>query len=381
MKNKFSFKNTIICFTVVTFFLVLSLWLVRSGNLKAIAKTIALDSAFLNCPFGATETSVYKFLKPEGFISLCVPTMNIAYSKGYYINEGETISAEEAFSYASDKKEEEVLPKEEEKPKAMPILMVNLKPKSNDGYLINGLVYAKNTSSTTVDLVSVMSQSITYKINKATKGPQVLILHTHSTEAFNEGGQNEYTVGISPRSEDDTKNIVAVGNAVSKELIANGVKSIQSTVHNDTDYNNAYSKSLETATQMLKKYPTIKVVLDIHRDSMINEQGEKYRPIIKVGNKNAAQIMFIGGIGTKALPNTHWKENLKTIALVQKQIEETTPGLCRPTLLRDSRYNSQVASGAMLIEIGTCGSTLDEAIYGGQLMAKSLAKVINKLAK
>ncbi len=378
---KFSFKNSIICFVVITFFLVLFLWLIKSGNLKSIAKTIALDSAFINCPFGASETSAYKFIRPEGIVSLCIPIMNIAYSKGYYLNEGETVSTEEVFNYASEKKEQ-VLIKEVEELKSMPIIMVKLMPKSNDGYLINDLVYVKNTSETKVDIISVMSKSITYKINKASKGPQVLILHTHATEAFNQGEENQYKVSNPTKSEDNSKNVVAVGKAILDELESNGVKAIQSTIHHDTpDYNNAYNNSFDTAKAMLKKYPTIKVVLDIHRDSMINEQGEKYRPVVKIGNKNAAQIMFVAGIGTKKYANTHWEDNLKTILLVQKQIEQTTPGLCRPTLIRDKRYNSQVANGAMLIEIGTCGNTLDEAIYGGQLMAKSLAKVINGLAK
>jgi stage II sporulation protein P len=365
---------------VLLFFAV---WSIKSGYLKQALKNVALDSAFMNCPLGIKETS-YAKIQPDGFLKINTPSLGLAYDRGLFIKNSDTKQTEQFYNYLVNTNiEEEKTP---EKPvtesKAKPILMVNLKPNSTEGYLIYDNVYAKNDSGKSVDIKAIMESSMKLKISKASKGPQVLILHTHATESFNEGGLSEYTTELTQRSTDDNKNITAVGAAMAKELETAGVKVIQDKKHHDSPlYNGAYSRSYDTANFYLKKYPTIKVIIDIHRDSIVKENGETYRPVIKIGDKNAAQMMIIVGTGSPSLPNTHWKENLKLAAKIQKQIETINPGLCRPILLKDARYNMNISDGALLIEVGSWGNTLDEVKFTGQLAGKSLAQVINKIVK
>jgi stage II sporulation protein P len=359
-------------------------WTVKSGYLKQALKNAALDSAFLNCPLGIKETSYVK-VQPDGFMKINTPSLSLAYDKGLFIKNNETRQTEQFYNYlANAKTEEEKTPTQNPatENKAKPILMVNLKPSSSDGYLINDNVYAKNDSSKSIDLKSLMASSLNLKIAKASKGPQVLILHTHATESFNENELNEYTSELSQRSTDDNKNITAVGASMAKELEAAGIKVIQDKKHHDSPlYNGAYARSYDTANFYLKKYPTIKIIIDLHRDSIVRENGETYRPVIKIGDKNAAQMMIIVGTGSTTLPNTHWKENLKLAAKIQKQIETNNPGLFRPMSIKDARYNMNISEGALLIEVGSFGNTPDEVKYTGQLAGKSLAQVINKLVK
>lgn len=366
---------------VLLFFAV---WSIKSGYLKQTLKNVALDSAFMNCPLGIKETS-YAKLQPDGFLKINTPSLGLAYDKGLFIENNDTKQTEQFYNYLTNTNiEEEKTPTEtpvaENKAKA--ILMVNLKPNSTEAYLINENVYAKNDSTKSVDLKTLMNSTLNLKIAKASKGPQVLILHTHATESFNENGLSEYTSEFAQRSTDDNKNITAVGAAMAKELEAAGVKVIQDKKHHDSPlYNGAYTRSYDTANYYLKKYPTIKVIIDLHRDSIVKENGETYRPIIKIGDKNVAQMMIIVGTGSPSLPNTHWKENLKLAAKIQKQIETNNPGLCRPISIKDARYNMNISEGALLIEVGSFGNTLDEVKFTGQLAGKSLAQVINKIIK
>lgn len=380
---RFSFSNRFYYLIGIGFIAFFAFWLIRTGALKQAAIDFALNSVNMTCPDGLKETTFSYIITPDGFMTAAVQTTAKAYDSGSFltlkddkINEN-FFDTENSLSVSSSSQSSSP-----NQPKLLPISTVSLKPKSNEGYIINNNVYVKNESSKTIDLKAIMAEALKFKISKASKGPQVLIFNTHATEAFNEGGKAEYTEGVYPRSDDDSKNVAAVGETIAKELTANSIKVVQDKTHHDgPSYNGAYTRSLATVNQYLKKYPTIKIVLDIHRDSLVSNTGEQYRPVANIGGKSAAQIMILVGLGTKALPNSHYKENLKFAALLQSDLESKYAGLCRPILLRDSRYNEHTAEGALLIEIGSSGNTIEEAQYSGTLLAKSLSGIIKKYAK
>ena len=258
-----------------------------------------------------------------------------------------------------------------------PVKAVSMIPKDSSGYIIYKNVFISNKSTKTFDVDKIMSRDVTFKVTKASKGPQVLIVHTHATEAFRTPDTQTYEKKDEMRNTDNTQNVVAVGRVLKEGLEQNGIKTLQcETQHDNPDYTGAYKKSLDSINYYLKQYPTIKVVIDLHRDTIINDENIKYQPLASIDGRNAAQMMIIVGTGTKAVSNPHYNNNLRFATQFQNRIEEKYPALCRPLLIKDNPYNMQASSGGMLIEMGSCGNTLEESKYTAELIAPVLAQLI-----
>ena len=109
----------------------------------------------------------------------------------------------------------------------------------------------------------------------------------------------------------------------------------------------------------LKKYPSIKVVIDIHRDS-VSAEGGKSKLVTQINGKKAAQVMLVmgsqGGI-VKDYPN--WKKNLSLAVKLHQKIEKNYPTLARPILLRNAKYNQNLTTGSILLEVGTEANTME----------------------
>ncbi len=216
-----------------------------------------------------------------------------------------------------------------------------------------------------------------FNIELSSDEPQVLIYHTHTTESFEPYSRYYYDKSFSCKTTDANKNMIRVGNAICKQLEKSGIKTVHSTtIHDYPDYNAAYDLSYNTVSKILKKYPSIKVVLDIHRDAIEKENGLRLSPITEVNGKRAAQLMIISCAdypdGSMGMPD--YLENLTFACSLQSQIETDYPGLDRPVLFDYRNYNQSLSTGALLIEVGSHGNSLDEAIYTGRLLGKSLAK-------
>ena len=135
------------------------------------------------------------------------------------------------------------------------------------------------------------------------EGPVVLILHTHGTEAYSEKGAISYLEsGELARSNDTSKNVVAVGEAMAQYLNKNGVPTVHcSVMHDQVQYKDSYNRAEETIKQYLEMYPTIKLVIDLHRDSIVKSSGELVRPVTLVGDTPAAQVMCVVGSDSRLL--------------------------------------------------------------------------------
>lgn len=223
-----------------------------------------------------------------------------------------------------------------------------------------------------------------FNIELNSEEPQVLIYHTHTTESFEPYSRNYYDKSFTCKTTDPEKNMISVGNAICKQLEKNGIKTVHSTtIHDYPDYNAAYDLSYNTVTSLLEKYPSIKVVLDIHRDAIEKEDGLRLSPITEVNGKRAAQLMIIScadyADGSMGMPN--FLDNLTFACSLQSQIETDYPGLDRPVLFDYRNYNQSLSTGALLIEVGSHGNSLDEAVYTGKLLGKSLSNTLKNLAK
>lgn len=201
--------------------------------------------------------------------------------------------------------------------------------------------------------------------------PTVLILHTHATESYT--GNFDYSDPY--RSLNDAENMLAVGDAVAQALTAGGVTVIHDrTLHDYPDYNSAYSAARETVQQYLQEYPTIRIVLDLHRDATSGTGGQLVTAAT-VNGQRSAQLMVVAGTdaGGSACPN--WRENLALALKLCVVLEQENPGITRPISLRSSRYNADLSTGSLLIEVGAAGNTLDEAITAASALAEALLKL------
>ena len=212
-----------------------------------------------------------------------------------------------------------------------------------------------------------------------TDEPLVLIYHTHTTESFEPFVRDKYDSSFNYRTTDSTKNVVMVGDAIQAELEAQGIGVIHATdIHDYPSYNGSYARSRETIVPILEKYPSIKVVLDIHRDA-ISGEGYAYQPFVDIDGREASQIMIISGCddGTLGMPN--YMENFHFACCLQSKLESDHEGLTRPILFDYRHYNQDLTNGSLLIEIGSHGNTLQQSQFSGQLLGRSLGELLNSM--
>ena len=237
-------------------------------------------------------------------------------------------------------------------------------------------VHLKNSTDKTVDINALLSAKLGYTIEK-NGAPQVLIVHTHATETFLYEDRDYYTSLDKTRTTDNSLNVTALGKTVSEKLSAAGIVTLHDTTQHDyPEYNQSYSRASKTINSYLKKYPSIKVVIDIHRDS-VQVDTTKTKLVANIGGKQAAQIMLVMGSqsgNVKNFPN--WKENLKLALRLQKNVEAMYPTLARPLSLMPRNYNESLTTGSMLIEIGTEANSLAEAQYSAELLSEALIKTL-----
>ena len=241
-------------------------------------------------------------------------------------------------------------------------------------------IYVSNKTSGGVDLKKELGTKPNVKIQKNGK-PMVLILHTHATEAFLPYDYGYYVQGTATRSTDSKKNICAVGDAIARQLSAAQIVTLHDkTMHDYPSYTGGYERSAATIKSYLKKYPTIQVVLDIHRDAVTYDNGDMVKPTAGIGGKKAAQIMICAGRQDgKVTQYPNWRQNLRFALRLQQSCETDYPGLARPLYFVSKRYNEYLLPGSLLIEMGSEGNTLEEAVYAGELLGKSLAKLLGTL--
>lgn len=242
-----------------------------------------------------------------------------------------------------------------------------------------GIVKVKNVNKTQINIENLLSKKADLSIGK--DEPSVLIFHTHTTETYQLVDRDYYPTDNITRSEDSARNMVRIGNAICEQLDSAGIKYIHDTKIHDKRYTGAYDNSRETAVEYMKKYPSIQVVLDVHRDAVERADGTKIKPVATINGKKAAQIMIISGCqeegnGLTEFPD--WRENLVFALQLQKIAEENFEGLMRPIYFCPRMYNMNLTHCSLLLEIGSDSNTLEEAEYSGRCIGNALAKLLKE---
>lgn len=240
-------------------------------------------------------------------------------------------------------------------------------------------ICVKNTTQTkSINIEKVLSEPVDLKAVDKSQ-PAVLIFHTHTTEGYEMLDRGFYTNSYTGRGEDKSKNMVRVGDEIAKMLEKSGYKVIHDTEIHDRKYTGAYDHSKVNVEAYLKKYPSIQVVLDIHRDAIHLSNGNKIKPTAEINGKKAAQIMIITGAQegkVKDFPD--WEQNLRFAIKLQQTCETMYPGLMRPILFSQRKYNMNLSHCNLLLEMGSDANTLEEAAYSGRLVGSAIAKLLDE---
>ena len=201
----------------------------------------------------------------------------------------------------------------------------------------------------------------------------ILIYHTHTCESYTPCETYNYTMTGNYRTTDDNYNVIRVGTELTTYLTQKDFNVVHDgTYHDYPSYSGSYTRSLETAKKLLEEKEA-GIVLDIHRDALGN--GDTYGPTVMVNGQRVAQLMFVIGTDGGGLEHPNWVQNLKIAVKIQEKANEMYPGLFRPMIIRNSRYNQHVSPGASIIEVGATANTLGECLLSMQCLANVLEEV------
>lgn len=235
--------------------------------------------------------------------------------------------------------------------------------------------YVQNKTDYNLDIEEMLNAPLGFEM-KDTSDVQVLIMHTHTCESYMDADEGYFFESFYPRSTDNLFNVTQVGDAIESVLKEKGIGVVHDkTLHDYPSYNGSYDRSRNTINSYLEKYPEIKVILDIHRDSLGSETN-KTKPTFTYNGKKGAQIMIMSGYDDGSFDFPDWNYNLRFALRLQKETETMYPGMTRPLNFGYFDYNMNINTGSLLIEFGTDSNTLDEAVYSGKLFGNSLAKVL-----
>lgn len=202
----------------------------------------------------------------------------------------------------------------------------------------------------------------------------VLIFHTHTCESYTPTEQFQYQQTGTYRTTDLNYNVARVGTELKNQLDSYGYHVLHDmTYHDYPAYNGSYGRSLTTVENLLKQNANTDVVIDLHRDAI----GDySYAPTVQIGEEQAAQLLFVIGSDGGGLEHTNWNQNLKFAVKVQEKANELYPGLFKPIILRNSRYNQHLSKGACIIEVGATGNTMEQCLNSMKYLAKVMSEVM-----
>ena len=231
-------------------------------------------------------------------------------------------------------------------------------------------VYVRGTGPETVDIPALLETVLDMDLTG--DAPAVLILHTHTTESYTMEDET-YEQTAAYRTLDPEYNMLSIGERLGQLLEEAGISVVcAQAVHDYPQYNGAYDRSRETIQAMLEQYPSIQLVLDLHRDAATYADGSQYATSVTVNGEKIAQLMLVMGTDASGMAHPHWQENLSVALKVLAQLEMQAPGITRTTTLRTSRYNQDLHSAMLLVEVGSAGNTLQQALAAVEILADAL---------
>lgn len=242
---------------------------------------------------------------------------------------------------------------------------------------ITGGMTIDNQTEYDIDAAELLIQGPSIAL--ASDEPQVLIIHTHSSEAYTMDNVDRYEPSDPGRTQDTNYNIIRIGDELTEGLRACGLNVIHDCgIYDYPSYTGSYTRTGEAIQAYLNEYPSISIIIDVHRDA-IGDGDVVYKTVAENEGETSAQVMFVVGSEGSGLEHPEWEENLKLAMYLQSAVNPQHPTLMRPIKLVNERYNQQLTTGSLILEVGSSGNTLQEALTATRLFAESAGPALEKL--
>lgn len=224
------------------------------------------------------------------------------------------------------------------------------------------------------DPLTLLLRPLSWKL--VDDAPTVLILHSHATESYTRQEGEDYVSDSEYRTQDTDHNMVAVGALLAQQLENRGIRVIHDRqLHDYPSYSMAYTNARASVERYLEEYPSIRLVLDLHRDAALNSDGSQFATSATVDGVASAQLMLVAGTDWTGGSHPGWEENLSLAMKLQVLLERKNPGLTRPNLLRGCVFNQDLLAGMLIVEVGTAGNSLAEALTAMPPLADAIARL------
>lgn len=205
------------------------------------------------------------------------------------------------------------------------------------------------------------------------QGPQVLIYHTHTREAYRQTVVDAYAEIGEYQTLQQSHSVVAAGEVLKAELESYGF----SVIHDTTDHvppsqNTSYSRSLQTMKKYQKEYPALRIFIDLHRDS-----SSDVTDFVMVNGDECARMMFVvdNGEGYDVKPD--YESNYKLAQAITNELEKIHKGFTRPIRIKSHSHNQNVSDMCLLIELGHNANTMEQAKNATKYAALAISRVVN----
>ena len=231
-------------------------------------------------------------------------------------------------------------------------------------------VTVKSNADLEPDLQELISRPLNWDLTG--EEPTVLILHTHGTESYTKQSGENYAESSAYRTLDKQYNMISLGDHLAQLLENGGVKVIHDReLHDYPSYSGSYAHARKSIAAYLKEYPSIRLVLDLHRDAS-GDNDNQMRTHATVNGKPSAQLMLVVGTNGTGLEHPDWEEILALGLKLHTQCQRISPGIMRYVNLRAQRFNQDLSPGALIVEIGAAGNTHAEALTATEVLAEAI---------
>lgn len=242
---------------------------------------------------------------------------------------------------------------------------------------ISSTVSVRNDTGYEIDLEALAAEGVSLSL--PADGPQILIIHTHGSEAYTRDSEDNYEESDPYRTEDCSYNVIRVGDRLTELFESCGLQVIHDReIYDYPSYTGSYNRSGAAVQDYLEQYPSLQIVIDLHRDAL-GSGDVVYKTQAEVSGRSASQVMLLVGTGENGLYHPNWKENLKLALYMQSAMDSSYPTLARPISLKQERYNQHLTQGSLILEVGSTGNTLQEALCAIELFASAVGPALAEL--
>jgi len=244
---------------------------------------------------------------------------------------------------------------------------------------IAGGLTIRNATEYAPDLALLLTEGPSQTLPE--EGCQILIIHTHGSEAYTPEGEDQYVSSDSYRTEDKSQSVIRVGDALAAVWEAKGLRVLHDReIYDYPSYTGSYTRSGEAVSAHLAEHPEISIVIDLHRDALGTEET-LYKTVADLEGEASSQLMLLVGTDESGLEHPLWQENLKLALAMQAAVNSRYPTLARPVSLVRERYNQHLTTGSLILEVGSNGNTLQEAILAAERFAEATAPMLLEMVR